>query len=183
LIGTASEIDCFRRWLLRVLMEATRCPDAFRLPAVVRSFEQELLQRLAKIGTPAGRSGGPAGASRRRQGLERALAYVRTTDPARVTVPELCSAAGVSERTLEYAFRDAVGAPPSSFIRHRRLHAVRHELLIAGTDEGSVGDIANRFGFLHLGRFATDYRRLFGELPSQTLACPSTPRYAPLVFR
>jgi AraC-like DNA-binding protein len=32
-----------------------------------------------------------------------------------------------------------------------------------------VNEIAARWGFDHAGNFAADYRRLFGELPSQTL--------------
>jgi AraC-like DNA-binding protein len=33
----------------------------------------------------------------------------------------------------------------------------------------SVSDAATAAGIAHLGRFATEYRRRFGELPSQTL--------------
>jgi len=37
-----------------------------------------------------------------------------------------------------------------------------------------IGTIANRCGFWHMGRFAADYRRLFGELPSETLRSTRT---------
>ena len=33
----------------------------------------------------------------------------------------------------------------------------------------SVADAANEWGFWHMGQFAKDYRRMFGELPSETL--------------
>jgi len=33
----------------------------------------------------------------------------------------------------------------------------------------SVTNEAARWGFLHFGRFAQEYRALFGELPSETL--------------
>jgi AraC-like DNA-binding protein len=36
--------------------------------------------------------------------------------------------------------------------------------------ETTLSDIASRLGFLHQGQFASEYRRLFAELPSKTLA-------------
>ena len=69
-----------------------------------------------------------------------------------------------------------------SFIRHRRLHAARRELLAVQSGESRVADIAYRLGFFELGRFAADYRQLFRELPSQTMARPSTRRGTPLVM-
>lgn len=182
LTDTPAELNRFGQWLLWVLAEAMRRPEAFRHAAVVHSFEQDLLRQLAKVGAPASGSHAPPDASLRRRALERALEYLRTTEPPTVTVAELCRVAGASERTLRYAFRDAVGLSPLSFIRHRRLHAARRELLAVDSGEGRVADIAYRLGFLELGRFATDYRRLFGELPSQTLARPSPQRGTPLVF-
>jgi AraC-like DNA-binding protein len=40
-------------------------------------------------------------------------------------------------------------------------------------DETTIADIAYQNGFYELGRFATTYKGLFGELPSQTMASPS----------
>jgi len=33
-----------------------------------------------------------------------------------------------------------------------------------------IADIANHWGSRHLGQFAADYRRQFGEQPSETIA-------------
>jgi AraC-like DNA-binding protein len=46
---------------------------------------------------------------------------------------------------------------------------VRSALACAAADE-TVGDVAMRHGFTHLGRFSVEYRRRFGEAPSATLA-------------
>jgi AraC family ethanolamine operon transcriptional activator len=46
---------------------------------------------------------------------------------------------------------------------------VRQELKVAPAGTASVREIARRWGFWHTGEFAADYRRLFGELPSETL--------------
>uniref|UniRef100_UPI00372D679F helix-turn-helix domain-containing protein n=1 Tax=Alcaligenes faecalis TaxID=511 RepID=UPI00372D679F len=36
--------------------------------------------------------------------------------------------------------------------------------------EGSVTEVALRFGFFHLGRFSAQYQQMFGERPATTLA-------------
>lgn len=86
------------------------------------------------------------------------------------TVVDICMALGVSERTLQYAFRDYVGMSPVAYLRVCRLNRVRAELASADPAGATVTQVAMRFGFLHLGRFAGDYRRLFGVTPSETLA-------------
>lgn len=85
-------------------------------------------------------------------------------------VADICVAAGVCERTLQYAFRDYVRMSPTAYLRLLRLNRVREHLTIADPQETTVTDVAMRFGFLHLGRFGQDYKRVFGETPSATLA-------------
>lgn len=85
------------------------------------------------------------------------------------TVVDLCIAAGVSERTLQYAFRDYVGMSPVAYLRCCRLNAARAALLYADPHVTSVTDVAMRFDFHHLGRFSGHYKHLFGEAPSVTL--------------
>jgi AraC family ethanolamine operon transcriptional activator len=46
---------------------------------------------------------------------------------------------------------------------------VRRALREADPQRETVGDIAARWGFWHLSRFAADYKEMFGELPSNTL--------------
>jgi len=84
------------------------------------------------------------------------------------SIAQLCGAVHVSERRLRNAFVDTFGMPPSTYFRHRALNKVRRQL---STEPGSaaVGVIALDAGFGNLGRFSSEYRRLFGELPSQTL--------------
>ncbi|SDX90404.1 helix-turn-helix domain-containing protein [Roseicitreum antarcticum] len=86
------------------------------------------------------------------------------------SVADLCAATGVSERSLQYAFRDYVGMSPLAYLKVRRMNEVRTVLLHNEPEATSVTDIAMQFGFGHLGRFAGDYKRLFGETPSTTLA-------------
>ncbi|MNW20549.1 transcriptional regulator EutR [compost metagenome] len=44
---------------------------------------------------------------------------------------------------------------------------MRAELQAASTQTG-VRDVAQKYGFLHLGHFAAQYRARFGERPSDT---------------
>jgi AraC family ethanolamine operon transcriptional activator len=76
----------------------------------------------------------------------------------------LVSALDVSRRTLQYAFQEALGINPASYLRVERLNRVRRAL----GNAQSVTEAATRFGFWHFGHFATEYRTLFGELPSET---------------
>jgi len=83
-------------------------------------------------------------------------------------VGDLCQAFGVSRRTLSRAFRQTVGIGPATYLRRMRLGAVRSSILQSGRDGTTVSEIAIDHGFWHLGRFAEQYREMFGESPSET---------------
>ena len=84
-------------------------------------------------------------------------------------VGDLCRAAGVSERTLEYAFREILGTTPMGYLIRLRLHRVRRRLLAARRGSTTVSAQALDGGFWHFGEFSRAYRDCFGELPSETL--------------
>lgn len=81
----------------------------------------------------------------------------------------LAQLAQVSVRTLQDAFRRHVGMSPMAYVYDVRLQRVRDELRAAGPGGTTVSDVAHRWGFVHLGRFASRYRERFGETPSRTL--------------
>ena len=84
-------------------------------------------------------------------------------DPAALplSVLDLCRAADVSPATLYRAFQESFGVGPKRYLQIRSLSGVRHDLLTAPADS-LVIEIANRWGFWHMGQFAADYRRQFG---------------------
>lgn len=84
-------------------------------------------------------------------------------------VPELCHALGIKPRALRLAFAALFGMSPARFLRLRRLHAAHRDLRNAQRPS-SVTEVGIRHGFFDLGRFASEYRATFGELPSSTLA-------------
>lgn len=101
--------------------------------------------------------------------VDRILEYVRCTPAATTEMAKLCRLARVSERTLQYAFRERYGIAPNTFVKRWNLNSVRQALLQADPEADYVFNIAMDSGFLHQGQFAADYRKLFSELPSRTL--------------
>jgi len=81
-----------------------------------------------------------------------------------LSVAELCVELDISRRTLQYAFHQALDLNPVAYLRAVRLNHVRRELQSGQRVTGA----ATKWGFLHFGSFANDYRRMFGELPSAT---------------
>lgn len=90
-------------------------------------------------------------------------------DGRRPYLSELCSAANVSERTLQYAFRDTMGMSPLTYLIRLRLHQARGELRKASSNSTTVTDVALNWGFWHFSEFSRAYKNCFGEVPSQTL--------------
>lgn len=91
------------------------------------------------------------------------------------TVAELAVATAVSARGLHEGFRRTLDTTPIAYLRRLRLEKVREELVVAPPGSTSVTDIAARWGFAHLGRFAAAYRREYGERPSDTMRAASAP--------
>ncbi len=102
--------------------------------------------------------------------VRRAEEYVYDQNPTvRVSLVDLCRAAGVGKTSLYRAFHSLCGEPPLSYFRRRRLMKARTLLLRSGDERAAVKRCALEAGFRELGRFASEYRQLFGELPSEAL--------------
>jgi AraC family ethanolamine operon transcriptional activator len=101
--------------------------------------------------------------------IRRAIEYIEDNRGEPLTVRDLVREAGVGWTTLVHAFHEHFGVTPKAYLQAVRLVGVRRDLREA--DRGTlIADVANRWGFWHQGQFAADYRRKFGELPSETLA-------------
>ena len=135
---------------------------------VARALEQELVHAL--VNCLAAGDAHDHDAARRRHAdvmvrFEEALA---TQSDRPLQVPELCAAIGVPERTLRVSCAEFLGMAPTRYIRLRRLNMVRAALRRADPATASVAELARRYGFTELGRFAAAYRTVFGETPSTT---------------
>ncbi|MEV8019935.1 AraC family transcriptional regulator [Streptomyces sp. NPDC086554] len=101
--------------------------------------------------------------------VKRAMDAVQQRPDHPFTPAGLAAEARVGVRWLQEAFRRYVGMSPMAYVRDVRLNRVHDELRAAEPGAVNVSDVAHRWGFSHLGRFAEQYRARFGELPSQTL--------------
>jgi AraC-like DNA-binding protein len=98
-----------------------------------------------------------------------AEAFFRQHVDESISIAQLSAIAGVSERGLRNAFYDVYQTSPKRYLRQWRLHRVRHALRATSSSLESVTAVATRHGLYELGRFAVEYRALFGEPPSHTL--------------
>jgi AraC-like DNA-binding protein len=113
---------------------------------------------------PAGMQG-----PRRPRTVKRTLDAMHAEPWRQYTVGDLASIAGVGVRVLQESFRQHVGVSPLAYLRRLRLDGVHQELSRSDPWQVNVSEVAYRWGFTHLGRFAGAYRARFGESPSQTL--------------
>jgi AraC-like DNA-binding protein len=101
--------------------------------------------------------------------VRRAERFIEENAVKSIGLADVASAAGVSARALQLAFRRFRDTTPMAHLRALRLDLARNELARAGEDGGSVASVALAHGFGSLSRFAADYKTRFHEPPSETL--------------
>jgi AraC family ethanolamine operon transcriptional activator len=169
--GSPLQVDGLRAWALRSLRQFRARPETLNHPAAVQALEDDYIQWLcAAIDAIAPVAAKRLNPALRELGVKRALEYLRSAGNGAVTVPSLCEGIGVSQRTLQYAFRETFGVSPLGYLRLQRLHAVRRQLMLGSRGETTVATVACEHGFYELGRFAAIYAKTFGERPSETLS-------------
>jgi AraC-like DNA-binding protein len=159
------------RHLVQLHRAAIRMAEARSSPLAdveaAHGLEQQLIHALIECV-----SGGPAqnetSAARRHRGIVAGFEDLLQADPF-PSMTETCSALGVSERILREGCKKHLGMRPSRYRHLRRMQQVHRALRNENPDTGSVSEVAARYGIRDLGRFAGDYRALYGELPSATL--------------
>ena len=142
-------------------------------------FDQGMMDELLLIEFPRlvvqaisesiGEAGPIPKARERTRALKRANDAIIEFANVPITVGRLCKVSGMSERSLQYAFREKFGLSPKAYLQSYRLNRVRKRLRGADPASTMIADLANEWGFWHMGQFAKDYKRQFGELPSVTV--------------
>jgi AraC-like DNA-binding protein len=158
----------FRTALRAVTRYARVCPSLLESAEVSRALEEDILFAAAHlIQRDTGIEHKPAryDAGRIARKIED---YVRARSAQPVYIAELCAATGVSERTLRKVCHEVYGVSPMRYLRIVRLNQARRALMEESDSPQRVTQAGLRFGFYDLGRFASEYRALFGELPSRT---------------
>jgi AraC family ethanolamine operon transcriptional activator len=106
---------------------------------------------------------------RRQRIVAKARDLVLAQHDQAITVPQLCEQLFVSRRTLQYCFEDVLGMSPMQYLRLIRLNGARRHLRQASVKSLTVQDVAADWGFWHFSQFSSDYRKLFGQSPSQSM--------------
>jgi len=169
--GSALEIDPvqsedLRRRLCRLGDAVTRVPPSPQAGWVRQELEHEIAVRVLRLfaNEPTARCAPIDGV--KVVAARRAHEFIDSHAAECPSIGSVCQAAEVSWRTLNYAFRELFGVTPKQYLQATRLDGVRKRLrrLRHGA---KITDVANAWGFWHMGQFAKDYKRQFGELPSE----------------
>jgi AraC-like DNA-binding protein len=91
-------------------------------------------------------------------------------DQKDLSVREVASHVGVTERAMQAAFKNHLGLSPSELIRRQRMERIRDDLLDDYAPVARVLDVAKKWGVQHRSTLINGYRRVFQEAPSETLA-------------
>jgi len=102
--------------------------------------------------------------------IQQAETYLQDHLHQPLTLSDLCTALYTSSRTLSYGFQDIFDMSPMAYLKTLRLQSVHRALKQADPGEHSIQSIANQFGFWSINHFIKDYKAMFGETPSATLA-------------
>jgi AraC-like DNA-binding protein len=143
-------------------------------PLAMQRLEQVLMHSLlfAQPHNHSAALAGPSSAAGVRP-VSQAVELLRGSPAHPWTVAELAAEVSLSVRSLQEGFRRSLDTTPMAYLRRLRLEMVREELAAPGTV--SVTEVASRWGFVHLGRFAAAYRSEFAERPSDTMRAARVP--------
>jgi AraC family ethanolamine operon transcriptional activator len=157
----------FIRFLIRKMILAAEESETLESSPLL-DYENEIFGQILSI-LGNSQPGQNASYLSRKKAIRKIKDFLAEHPKELVRVSSLCTIGGVSERTLQYAFLEHYGVSPKKYLNNYRLNSVRRELWKSDPDLTRVNDVASLWQFWHMGQFAADYRKLFGELPSETL--------------
>ena len=101
--------------------------------------------------------------------VRRAREYALSRIDEPIQIIDICRALGVSRRVLQYSFQDVLAVNPLTYFRLLRLNGARRDLINAHEKQVAVQDVLMKWGFWHPSRFSAEYKKMYQELPSETL--------------
>ncbi|MEP1364195.1 helix-turn-helix domain-containing protein [Parasphingorhabdus sp.] len=158
-VGQDSRLAAIRKLSNAIIEDST-------LP-ITEHVEEEIAAGLLLVAASDEKHDDKSSPETRSRALSKAIELMQTHLEDNVSIGSICKEIGVSWRTLDRAFCEKFGVGPKKYYLRFRLSRVRSELFQKAHSQ-SVSDIANNWGFWHLGQFAQDYHKMFGELPSAT---------------
>ncbi|MFH7028165.1 MAG: helix-turn-helix domain-containing protein [Heteroscytonema crispum UTEX LB 1556] len=158
--------------LYQMVFDLDRQQVTFQRKALILNFiKQELKEELVKkfiLALAEAKDIKPKKNTIRRTSiLKQAEEMMRNSLYFELTISDICQELGVSQRTLEYIFKDFYQISPKNYFKKLRLNAL-HQCLNRNPEPPLIYEIAEKLGFSHRGQLAHDYFQLFGSLPSKT---------------
>jgi AraC family ethanolamine operon transcriptional activator len=148
-------------------------PDLFKNPHEIEKIENKIIGAIQ-----ASLSGQVGKVCHLTEGEKTALevrSFLLDSLEETMTIQSIVEEFKTSDKTLENSFKSLFGIAPKHFMDLLKLNRAHEDLHHADTQTTNVSDIATKWGFLHFGRFAKDYKDLFGVFPSETLKLTLTP--------
>ena len=147
-------------------------PEIIAHPEAARGLEQALIEAMVGC-LGMGEVHGDRSAQRQHAMIMRRFRRAVEENPDQpLYIPELCASIGVADRTLRVCCQEQLGMSPKRYLLLRRMHLARRALRDGAPTAATVTEIATQYGFWQFGRFAGEYKSLFGELSSATLGRP-----------
>ncbi len=150
---------------------STMIQELTHYPHHLTTGKQELLEKqiveqiLLSIRPPSGKK---IKNPNRLRAASKAEQLIRQHPRQHLNIQQLCSLIGCSTRTLHLGFKERYGTTPGHYARTLALNAVWRQFR-SQPQSRTVTEVAMAWGFYHLGRFSSQYRQLFDELPSVTV--------------
>jgi AraC-like DNA-binding protein len=135
---------------------------------VARKLEDVLLSGIL-LGLPHTRMGDLVdGVPHSAGAADRARSWLEEHYDEPVTITDMARAVGISVRHLQHLVLQRFGSTPTELLRDIRLAQAHRLLSEVVLNPPTVSEVAHGCGFAHLSRFALEYRKRFGERPSET---------------
>ncbi|QSR33474.1 AraC family transcriptional regulator [Marinobacterium iners] len=154
---------------VRMIEEELSKPDSlYNCAPFIRDIEQALIKGIL-TSQPHNYSDEIRDAFKRKLPayIIKTIDYIRSNAKNDVHIDDIEWVAGVSRNKLYEDFKNYLGEPPTAYLKRVRLEGVRNDIFNLGRHE-SISTLAMNWGFTHLGRFSSEYKKLFGETPSVT---------------
>jgi len=88
---------------------------------------------------------------------------------ATYTIADMVEDLKISKRTIQHGFKHYLGFTPKEYQQYIRLNGIRNTILTMKDPYTPLSEIAAKYNYFHLGHFSTEYKKFFGESPSETL--------------
>jgi AraC family ethanolamine operon transcriptional activator len=159
-------------WLMmaQILAREAIWPSSMPMTQLASTALNNVLLALNMSSALSSTARSPA-AKRQAQVVQEAIRFMRAHLDREFTIADVCAATHVSQRTLQYHFESSLEMSPLQYLKAMRLNAARSLIRKMGAagNRANIAEIAAQCGYEHPSRFAGDYRRQFGALPSETL--------------